>query len=85
MNDFIRSFDIYGRTITFTYKGEERYSTILGGIISVIVSLMSIIYFGLLVKQLINHEFVSHGSRTGFDVQYQLGGYDGSAKHQIYS
>jgi len=42
--DLLRSFDMYGKNIMFTYKGESQYKTHLGGIISVFVFVVIIAY-----------------------------------------
>ena len=46
LNDKIRSKDIYGKSITFTYKGEEQYTTFIGGLTSIVIKFI-IFVFGL--------------------------------------
>lgn len=49
----MKDYDMYGRSITFTYKGEEEYKTYIGGFISVIILTIMAIYFYLQITTLI--------------------------------
>lgn len=40
----IRSCDSFSRPIIFTYKGEEEFNTTVGGIASIITSLLLFLY-----------------------------------------
>ena len=39
-NLFIKGFDIFSKPISFTYKKEESYSTVCGGLTSILVGLL---------------------------------------------
>ena len=42
----IRSFDGFSRPILFTYKGEEEFNTNIGGVATIITSLLLLLYGG---------------------------------------
>ena len=42
----IRSFDSFSKPIIFTYKGEEEFTTTVGGIATIITSLLLFLYGG---------------------------------------
>ena len=42
--DFIKKRDVYGHPVGMTYKGEDTYQTVRGGIISIAVNIF-LIYF----------------------------------------
>ena len=46
----IKSFDNYGKAITFTYKGEEQFQTFIGGVFSIIAFTILIAYSQLMVR-----------------------------------
>ena len=52
----IKSYDMYGRKISFTYKGEDEYKTLCGGLVSLIVLILLALYTWLLVVIMINRE-----------------------------
>lgn len=45
VSDFVSKFDLFGKSITFTYKSSEIYQTFLGGMVSMTITLTTIIYF----------------------------------------
>lgn len=45
VSGFISTFDLFGKSITFTFKSSEIYQTFLGGIVSIAITLTTIIYF----------------------------------------
>ena len=52
----IRSLDIYGKSITFTYKGQEKYNTLFGGLISIIIKIFIYILGLYLFIMMINRK-----------------------------
>ena len=42
----IRSLDAYSKPVQFTYKGESEFNTLVGGIATLISSLLMIVYGG---------------------------------------
>ena len=42
----LRGFDGYAMPLTFTYKGEAEFTTTMGGIITIITSLLIFFYGG---------------------------------------
>ena len=46
----IQSYDMYGKTITFTYKGEDEFKTTFGGCTSIAILGVIIFYSILLLK-----------------------------------
>ena len=46
----IKSFDNYGKSITFTYKGEEQFQTFIGGVFSIIAFAILVLYAQLMVR-----------------------------------
>ena len=37
LNNKIQRCDIYGKTVTFTYKGEDQYTTFIGGVTTIAI------------------------------------------------
>ena len=52
----IRYFDIYGKSITFTYEGEERYKTSSGGIVTISILIGLIFYASHLLDLMVNYK-----------------------------
>ena len=50
---YVKDFDMYGKRIAFTYKGQEEYKTLLGGIITIIVTIVMILYAQIMFRVLI--------------------------------
>ena len=50
----IKGFDMYGKTITFTYKGQDQFKTFIGGIVSIILFFVAIIYGVNLLNVMVN-------------------------------
>ena len=44
ISESIKDFDVYGKTITFTYKGKDQYKTFIGGVISIIMLIIALLY-----------------------------------------
>ena len=40
---FIKDFDVFGHPISVYYKGEETYQNMLGGILTVLVQILTLI------------------------------------------
>ena len=56
----IRNNDMYGKQITFTYKGEEKLKTFAGGILTMLISIALTVTFCTSMYTLINR----NNSRT---------------------
>ena len=41
---FLRTFDFFGESFTFRYKDEDKHSTVLGGVIFIIFSIITLLY-----------------------------------------
>ena len=48
--------DIYGKTINFTYKGEDQYKTFIGGAISIVIMWIMVVYTYSLFKTMIDYK-----------------------------
>jgi hypothetical protein len=57
LNQFFENIDMYGQPIQFTYKNKNTFSTICGGFISIIIISFLIIYFVMLVLDIINRKY----------------------------
>ena len=51
---FLKGFDIYAKPITLTYRGKEKFRSIFGGLISVVVIGFIISIFGYKLRDMIN-------------------------------
>ena len=51
---YIKQLDIYGKTITFTYKGKEQYTTYLGGFMSIMIKLLILAFGVSILSNMIN-------------------------------
>ena len=52
----VQSFDVYGRTITFTYKGHDQYNTFVGGVTSIVIMSIIFVYAVNLFTVMINRK-----------------------------
>ena len=43
LNEFLRKFDLFGVLLTFKYKSKEKYTTILGGIVTLLFIVLALI------------------------------------------
>ena len=48
----VRQSDLFGVPVNLTYKGEESFRTFMGGLISILFVIASIIYFGVVTKSM---------------------------------
>ena len=62
--DYFLSFDMYGRSIAFTYKGREKYNTWIGTLATIIISIIMILYAQLLLNILINEGDTSKATNS---------------------
>jgi len=46
----VKSRDMYGKTFTFTYKGEDEFKTTIGGVISIAIQVVLAIYAIMLLR-----------------------------------
>ena len=51
LSDFLRKFDLFGVSFTFKYKSKEKYTTGLGGIITILF---------LFITKKISRQFITH-------------------------
>ena len=56
INTKIKSFDRFGIPILLNYNGENTYKTTIGGIGSIIISIILVIYSLVLFMQMVNNE-----------------------------
>ena len=47
-------FDIYAKPITMTYRGREKFRSVLGGMISLLIVIFIICIFGYKMRDMIN-------------------------------
>ena len=52
----IQNYDMYGKTITFTYKGEDEFKTTFGGCTSIAIIGVIIFYSSLLLKTMLRRD-----------------------------
>ena len=45
ITNYIKGYDSFGKTFTFTYKGEDQFKTFLGGFVSIIISMVLLVYY----------------------------------------
>ena len=43
LNEFIKKFDLFGVSLTFKYKSKEKYTTFLGGIITLLFITLALV------------------------------------------
>ena len=60
----ISSLDIYGKTITFTYKGKEKYNTFIGGMTTLAIMSVMLVYAIRLVLIVINRKDTNSSINT---------------------
>ena len=51
---FLKSFDIYAKPITMTYRGKEKFRSTFGGLISFILLGFIISIFGYKLRDMVN-------------------------------
>ena len=51
---FLKNFDIYAKPITMTYRGKEKFRSMFGGIISVIILMVIVFIFSYKMKEMVN-------------------------------
>ena len=51
----VKEYDMYGKEINFTYKGDQTYNTFVGGLTSISIFVMSFIYAYLLFNIMISN------------------------------
>lgn len=49
----VHDFDMFGKSITFTYKGKEEFTTFFGGLISIAIRIVMFLYICLQLNILI--------------------------------
>ena len=54
ISSWIRSFDIYGKSISFTYKGEDQYKTLMGGCITIVIKVLMVVFAWNLALSMLN-------------------------------
>ncbi|CAI2385440.1 unnamed protein product [Moneuplotes crassus] len=62
--DRIKGFDMYPKVITFTYKGEDEFKTLFGGIISVIIKVILVLYTYMMVRIMLGRKDTSKSVNT---------------------
>ena len=53
-SNYIKSFDNFGKAITFTYKGEEEFKTFIGGVMSLFAFVILVIYAQLMIRVMLD-------------------------------
>ena len=53
--DVIKSYDMFGSDIKFTYKGSEKFNTFIGGLVSLGITAVMIAYTYSLINTMINY------------------------------
>ena len=54
--NLIKDWDIFSQKIMLTYNGKQSFATLLGGFISLIISIAILIYWGILMDIMINRK-----------------------------
>ena len=57
MLKMIKNFDMFGKPIAFTYKGDEVYRSIWGGMVTVLVKFIFLLFFAVKFKRLARSDF----------------------------
>lgn len=52
----IKILDFYAKPITFTYKGNESFRSVLGGIISLVIIVILTVIFGYKIERLMSRD-----------------------------
>ena len=60
----VSSLDIYGKTITFTYKGKEKYNTFIGGMTTLAIMSVMLVYAIRLLLIVINRKDTNSSINT---------------------
>lgn len=53
-----KSFDMYSRPVTLTYKKHNSYRTVIGGLVSLLILIIILALFGILFFQMLNKEYI---------------------------
>lgn len=64
--EYVRGKDAYAKTVNFTIKGEDSYTTFFGGFVSMIVTFIGLAYTIVLLNDLFNKKFVSVTSTSNY-------------------
>ena len=59
LNDFVKTFDIFGKNVELNYNGSQKIKTLLGGIIGVIFMVLMIIYSLLSLRDVWENKILS--------------------------
>ena len=62
----IKKFDLFSQRIMLTYKGENSFSTLLGGVISLIIMAVVWVYTAFLFQTMINRENSNNSKSSAF-------------------
>ncbi|CAI2385115.1 unnamed protein product [Moneuplotes crassus] len=60
----LRGLDMYPKTIKFTYKGQEEYKTLLGGLVSLAINVVILIYAWMLFTIMVSNKNSSKSINT---------------------
>lgn len=55
----IRSYDSFGKSITFTYKGSDKFQSLLGGLMSIAIFVITGVYLIYLIIRMQDNQFMS--------------------------
>ena len=61
---FVKGNDVFGKSITLTYKGEDDMKSFYGGVISIILKLAVFVTFMILLVQLFRRRFAETATKT---------------------
>lgn len=53
MNRWLRNLDVYGKPVTMTYRGKDKFKTTFGGVVSLILLLFIVSVFLYKLRDLI--------------------------------
>ena len=62
----IKKFDLFSQKIMLTYKGETSFSTLLGGIVSLMIFAIVAVYSSFLFQTMINRGNSNNSKSTAF-------------------
>jgi hypothetical protein len=68
----IKSLDIYGYELNLTYKNSQKFKTTLGGIFTIMSRVLLFIYFGFLIRDIVNQKAEVKLSTNFRDLNYDL-------------
>lgn len=69
---WLRNFDVYGKPVTMTYRGKDKFQTTCGGVISLIVLLFILSVFSYKLRDLVlrNHTQVKKNTLVSISNSY---------------